>query len=252
MSTSNLKQAVTKDRFDAVLFDLDGVLTDTARVHADCWKRLFDDFLRRRAAELNEPFRPFEIATDYKLYVDGRPRSDGIRGFLESRSIQVPYGDPESPPNNETICGLGNLKDGMVKKVLDAEGVEAYEGSVAFVHHVRSQGIKTAVVSASSNCETVLKAAGIADLFDARVDGKDIAQLKLAGKPAPDTFLKAAEELGVAPKHAVIVEDAISGVQAGRDGGFGLVIGVDRKDDAKALSENGADIVVTDVGEMLG
>ena len=252
MSRSRLKQAVTKDRFDAVLFDLDGVLTATAKVHAACWKRMFDDFLRERAEERNEPFQPFEIATDYKLYVDGRPRLEGARTFLESRGIELPYGDPDSPPNRKTIFGLGNRKDEMVRETFESEGVEAYKGSVALVRHLRKQGIKTAVVSASSNCEAVLKAAGIADLFDVRVDGEVIARLKLAGKPAPDTFLRAAEELGVEPKRAVVVEDAISGVQAGRDGGFGLVIGVNRKGDAKTLWENGADIIVADLGEMLG
>jgi len=251
MSRSKLKQAVTKDRFDAVLFDLDGVLTDTAKIHAACWKRVFDDFLRQRAAENDEPFRPFDIATDYKQYVDGKLRFDGVRSFLQSRGIHLPYGDPDDPPDRETVCGLGNRKNEMVKEAFKSGGVEAYEGSVAFVRHLRSRGIKTAVVSASSNCEAILKAAGIADLFDVRVDGEVASRLKLAGKPAPDTFLKAAEQLGVAAKRALVVEDAISGVQAGRDGGFGLVIGVNRKGDAKALWENGADIVVDDLGEML-
>jgi beta-phosphoglucomutase family hydrolase len=248
---SKLGHVVTKDRFDAVLFDLDGVLTDTAKIHAACWKEMFDDFLRQRAAENKEPFRPFDIASDYKLYVDGKARFDGVQSFLESRSIHVPYGEPDSPPNNETICGLGNRKNEMVKEAIESEGVEAYEGSVAFVRHLRMQEIKTAVVSASSNCESVLTSAGIADVFDVRVDGEVAARLKLAGKPAPDTFLKAAEELGVAPNRAVVVEDAISGVQAGRDGGFGLVIGVDRKGDPESLWANGADIVVNDLAEML-
>lgn len=247
---SKLGQVITKDRFEAVLFDLDGVLTDTAKIHAACWKEMFDDFLRQRAAGNNEPFRPFDIASDYKLYVDGKARFDGVQSFLESRGIQLPYGEPDSPPNNETICGLGNRKNEMVKEAIESEGVEAYEGSVAFVRRLRRQGIKTGVVSASSNCETVLKFAGIANLFDVRIDGEVAARLKLLGKPAPDTFLKAAEELGVAPNRTVVVEDAISGVQAGRDGGFGLVIGVDRKGDAESLWESGADIVVADLGEM--
>jgi beta-phosphoglucomutase family hydrolase len=252
VSRSKFGKTVTKELFDAVLFDLDGVLTDTAKIHAACWKRMFDDFLRERAAEKNEPFRPFDIGTDYKLYVDGKARFDGVQSFLESRSIHLPYGEPASSPNSETICGLGNRKDGMVKEAIESEGVEAYEGSVAFVRHLRNRGIKTAVVSASSNCEAVLRSAGIADLFDVRVDGEVASQLNLAGKPAPDTFLKAAEELGVPPNRAVVVEDAISGVQAGRRGGFGLVVGVDRKGDAESLWKNGADIVVKDLGEMLG
>lgn len=251
VSRSKFGKAVTKELFDAVLFDLDGVLTDTAKIHAACWKRMFDDFLRERATEKNEPFRPFDIGTDYKLYVDGKPRFDGVQSFLESRGIHLPYGEPGSPPSDETICGLGNRKNEMVKEAIESEGVEAYEGSVAFVRHLRNQGIKTAVVSASSNCEPVLRSAGIADLFDVRVDGEVASQLNLAGKPAPDTFLKAAQELGVQPNRAVVVEDAISGVQAGRRGGFGLVIGVDRKGDAESLWENGADIVVNDLGEML-
>ncbi len=251
MNGAKLDQAITKDRFDAVLFDLDGVLTDTAKVHAACWKRMFDDFLRERAEKRDEPFQPFDIATDYKLYVDGRPRFEGVRTFLESRGIELPNGDPNEPPNHKTICGLGNQKDEMVTVAFESEGIEAYEGSVALVRHLREQGIKTGVVSASSNCESVLKAVGIADLFDGRVDGVVISRLNLAGKPAPDTFLKAAEELGVEPKRAVVVEDAISGVQAARDGGFGLIVGVDRKGDAEALRENGAEIVVNDLGEML-
>jgi alpha,alpha-trehalase len=212
---------------------------------------MFDDFLRERAEERDEEFQPFDIATDYKLYVDGRPRFEGVRTFLESRGIELPYGDPKEPPNHQTICGLGNRKNQMVKKAFDSEGIEAYEGSVALVRHLRERGIKTAVVSASSQCQAVLKATGIANLFDARVDGVVIARLNLAGKPAPDTFLKAAEQLGVEPERAAVVEDAISGVQAGRDGGFGLIVGVDRKGDAEALRENGADIVVADLGEML-
>lgn len=251
MNRSKLEQAIAKERFDAVLFDLDGVLTDTAKVHAACWKRMFDNFLRQRAEEKKEPFVSFDIGTDYKLYVDGKLRYEGVRSFLESREIQLPYGDPEDPPSRETTCGLGNLKDEMVKEAFRSEGVEAYEGAVAFVRHLRSQGIKTAVVSASSNCEAILKAAGIADLFDVRIDGEVAARLKLAGKPEPDTFLKAAEELGIEPDRGVVVEDAISGVQAGRKGGFALVIGVNRKGDAEALRENGADIVVADLGEML-
>lgn len=244
-------QMITKDKFDAVLFDLDGVLTATAKVHATCWKRMFDDFLRRRIADGQEPFRPFDPVEDYKVYIDGKLRFDGVRSFLEARGISLPEGKPESPAGYETIWGLGNLKDQMVREFLAAEGVELYEGSIALVHHLRSQGIKTAVVSASANCKAVLEAAGIADLFDVRVDGKVASELNLGSKPAPDMFLKAAEKIKVSPERAVVVEDAISGVQAGRDGGFGLVIGVDRKGDAKALMENGADLVVSDLDELL-
>jgi alpha,alpha-trehalase len=242
---------ITKAKFDAVLFDLDGVLTATAKVHATCWKRMFDDFLERRIADGQEPFRPFDPVEDYKVYIDGKLRFDGVRSFLEARGISLPEGEPESPAGYETIWGLGNLKDQMVREFLESEGVDVYEGSIALVRLLRSQGIKTGVVSASANCKAVLEAAGIADLFDVRVDGKVASELNLASKPAPDMFLKAAEQIKVAPERAVVVEDAISGVQAGRDGGFGLVIGVDRKGDAKALMENGADLVVSDLDELL-
>ncbi|UCG13825.1 MAG: beta-phosphoglucomutase family hydrolase [Deltaproteobacteria bacterium] len=243
--------SITRDKFDAVLFDLDGVLTATAKVHAASWKKMFDEFLQRRAAANKEPFHPFDISTDYKEYVDGKLRYDGVRSFLESRDIQLPYGDPNEPPNYETICGLGNFKDQMVKEIIESEGVEVYEGSIALVRHLRAHGIKTAVVSASKNCKQVLQAAGIEDLFDVRVDGAVAERLSLPGKPAPDTFLKAAELLGIEYQRAVVVEDAISGVQAGRDGGFGLVVGVDRKGDAEALRDNGAHLVVADPGELL-
>lgn len=251
MGQSKLEQAITKDKFNAVLFDLDGVLTATAKVHATCWKRMFDEFLQKRADETGKPFQPFDIESDYKLYVDGKLRYDGVRSFLESRGIDLPYGNPDEPPSYKTICGVGNLKDHLVHKIIESEGVEVYEGSVNLARFVRKQGIKTAVVSASKNAKPVLRAAGITDLFDLVVDGEVAQRYKLAGKPAPDTFLKGAEQLGVEPKRAVVVEDAISGVQAGHDGGFGLVIGVDRKGNADELKENGADIVVKDLAEML-
>jgi beta-phosphoglucomutase family hydrolase len=241
--------AITPERFDAVLFDLDGVLTETARVHAAAWKKTFDEFLQHRAVERNEPFQPFDIATDYAIYVDGKPRYEGVRSFLASRGIELPYGDPDAPPNQTTICGLGNRKNELFNEVLASDGVEVYQGSVALVRHLRSQGIKTAVVSSSKNCLTVLNATGITELFEVRVDGEVAARLHLTGKPAPDTFLKAAEELGVDPKRAVVVEDALSGVEAGRAGGFGLVIGINRQGNAEALTQHGADAVVDDLGD---
>jgi beta-phosphoglucomutase family hydrolase len=240
------------DRFDAVLFDLDGVLTATAKVHAKCWKETFDAFLSGRAAASGEPFRPFEIATDYKLYVDGKPRYDGVRSFLASRRISLPEGRADDPPAAETVCGLGNRKDRLVKEAIERGEVEAYPGSVALVRRLREQGVRTAVVSSSNNCEDVLRAAGILGLFDARVDGLVGRRMRLAGKPSPDTFLKAAEMLHVVPSRAVVVEDAIAGVQAGRDGGFGLVVGVDRGGSAEALRSHGAGLVVRDLGELLG
>jgi beta-phosphoglucomutase family hydrolase len=251
MSQFHTGNPITRDKFDAVLFDLDGVLTATAKVHAAAWKKIFDEYLRKRATENNEPFQPFDIQSDYKLYVDGKSRYDGARDFLRSRGIHLPEGTPDSPPEDETVCGLGNRKDKIIQRVIESDGVEAYAGSVALVRHLRSQGIKTAVVTSSHHGGPVVEAAGIADLFDLRVDGNVIDRLKLAGKPAPDAYLKAAEDLGVEPKRAVVVEDALSGVQAGRNGGFGLVVGVARHDNADELKANGADMVVTDLGEML-
>lgn len=239
------------DRFDAVLFDLDGVLTATAKLHATCWKKMFDEYLLERAATTGETFQPFEIATDYKRYVDGKLRYDGVRAFLDSRGIDLPWGNPEDPPNRATICGLGNRKNELIQDFLASGAVEVFESSVAVVRQLRGAGIRTAVVSASKNCQAILEAAGIVDLFDVRVDGVVAARLQLSGKPAPDTFLEGARQIGVEPERAMVVEDAISGVQAGRAGGFGLVIGVDRKGDPEALRNNGADVVVTDLGELL-
>ena len=242
---------ITPDGFDAVLFDLDGVLTSTATIHSSCWKTMFDDFLRHRAAKKKEAFRPFEIATDYKPYVDGKLRYEGVRSFLASRDIALAEGTPEDPPTADTVCGLGNRKDELVKAAIDRGEVEPYPGSVALVRWLREQGIRTAVVSSSNNCEHVLRAAGILDLFEVRVDGLVASKLGLPGKPAPDTFLEAARILGVSPTRAVVVEDALSGVQAGRAGGFGLVVGVDREGSGDALRTAGADIVVTDLAELL-
>ncbi len=251
MSKGELSGIITKDKYDAVLFDLDGVLTQTAKVHAACWKKMFDDFLKRYAESEGKPFEPFDIATDYHRYVDGKLRYDGVESFLESRGIHLPYGDPGEPGNYETICGLGNLKDAMVKEHIRSGAVEVYENGIAFVRQLNERGIKTAVVSASKNCEAILNAVGIADLFDVRVDGYVADSLNLAGKPAPDTFLEAARKLGAPPERAVVVEDAIVGVQAGRNGGFGLVVGVARKKNVEELKENGADIAIEDLGKLL-
>jgi beta-phosphoglucomutase family hydrolase len=235
----------TRDRFDAVLFDLDGVLTDTAGIHADCWKKTFDEFLHTHGGG------EFDIQADYLAYVDGKSRYDGVRSFLESRDIELAEGDPSDPPDRETVCGVGNRKNDLVGEAINAGQVETYPGSVALVRQLLEQGLRTAVVSSSANCEEVLETAKIADLFEDRVDGKVIQELGLAGKPAPDSFLEAARRLGVEPARAVVVEDAISGVQAGRAGAFGLVIGVDRGGNAEALASNGADRVVQDLSELL-
>jgi len=244
-------KAISADRFDAVLFDLDGVLTATAKVHAACWKRLFDRFLEERAASLGEPSRPFDIVEDYKMYVDGKLRYEGVRDFLGSRGIDLPEGTPDEPPGNGTICGLGNRKDALVQEALETDGVDVYEDSVRLVTALRRRGIRTAVVSASKNCKAVLAAARLSDLFDQVVDGEVAERLRLPGKPQPDTFLVAADRLGVARERAVVVEDALSGVQAGRAGGFGMVIGVDRKGDPESLRRAGADVVVKDLSEFL-
>ncbi|HSM42624.1 MAG TPA: beta-phosphoglucomutase family hydrolase [Afifellaceae bacterium] len=242
---------ITREKFDAVLFDLDGVLTMTMKIHASCWKKMFDDYLQQRAERLGQAFQPFDVAADYKPYVDGRLRYDGVRAFLASRGIALPEGTPADDSSLETVCGLGNRKDRMVQAAIATQGVEVLAGSLAMVHQVRAAGLKTAVVSASKNCEAVLAAAGIRALFDVIVDGEVAERLGLPGKPAPDTFLEAARELGVAAPRAVVVEDAISGVQAGRDGGFGLVVGIDHHGDKTALQHNGADIVVADLTELL-
>jgi HAD superfamily hydrolase (TIGR01509 family) len=211
---------------------------------------MFDQFLQKWATKHAQPFRSFDSVTDYKLYVDGKPRYRGVRDFLKSRSIVLPEGTPQDPPSAETVCGLGNRKNELVNERFASAGVEAYPGTVAFILYLRRMGIKTAVVTSSENCQAVLEAAQVEDLFDARVDGKVLEQ-RLAGKPAPDFFLKAAEMLGVMPQRAVVIEDAISGVRAGAQGGFGLVIGVARNGNAEELKAQGADIVVNDVAELL-
>jgi beta-phosphoglucomutase family hydrolase len=236
--------------YDAVLFDLDGVLTRTASVHASAWKKLFDSFLEKRATQEGEPFVPFDIDADYQRYVDGKPRYDGVAAFLKSRGIKLPLGAPEDGPDVQSVCALGNLKDRYFLEHLKQHGVDSYEASISLVRKLRAQGIKTAVVSSSDNCAAVLEAAGIAQLFDARVDGTDITRLDLKGKPAPDAFLEAARRVGAEPSRAVVVEDAVVGVEAGRAGRFGCVIGVDRRGHALALHDAGADVVVIDMAQV--
>jgi beta-phosphoglucomutase family hydrolase len=242
---------ITRERYDAVLFDMDGVLTATAAVHCRSWKEMFDAYLAGRASKSGGAFEPFDEASDYRRYLDGRLRYDGVRSFLRSRGIELPEGAPEDPPDAETVCGLGNRKDRYLKKALAEGGVEAYEGSVALVRRVRADGLRTAVVTASHNARAVIESAGISDLFDAWVDGNLLDREGLAGKPAPDPFLAAAKLLGVEPARAVVIEDAIAGVQAGRAGGFGLVVGVDRHGDADSLKAGGADLVVRDLAELV-
>jgi beta-phosphoglucomutase family hydrolase len=235
----------------ACLFDLDGVLTQTAKVHAKAWKQMFDAYLRERADRDGEVFREFALPEDYETYVDGKPRSDGVRSFLQSRNIDLPEGSSTDTPDDETIYGLGLRKNDLVLKLIREEGVEPYEGSVRFVKAARDRGLRRAVVSSSENCKDVLEAAGIEDLFEVRIDGIVATREHLAGKPAPDTYLAAARELGVEPAQGAVFEDAEAGVAAGHAGHFGWVVGVDRTDHARALHAHGADVVVEDLSELL-
>ena len=235
----------------ACLFDLDGVLTKTAVVHNAAWKEMFDAYLRERSRRTGEPFVPFDPGRDYDEYVDGKPRADGTRSFLASRGIELPEGSEDDPPSAETIHGLGTRKNEIVLRRIREDGVEAYESSVRYVRAARDAGLRRAVVSSSANCRDVLIAAGIEDLFEARIDGVVAGREHLRGKPAPDTFLAAARALGLGPQAAAVFEDALAGVEAGRAGRFRFVVGVDRTGQADALKKHGADIVVADLAELL-
>jgi beta-phosphoglucomutase family hydrolase len=235
--------------FESVVFDLDGVITQTAKVHSHAWKKMFDNYLKTRETEYNEPFKPF-TQSEYLAYVDGKPRYDGVKSFLESRNIEIPFGTPDDRPEKETVCGLGNKKNAAFNEVLSTEGVEVYPSTVAFMKALKDAGVKVGVASSSKNCEVVLKAAGLEGLVETRVDGVVSAELGLNGKPAPDIFLTAARNLGANPHNSVVVEDAVSGVAAGRNGNFGLVLGIAREDNTAELRRNGADIVVADMEEI--
>jgi beta-phosphoglucomutase family hydrolase len=239
------------DAVRACLFDLDGVLTDTAKVHAVAWKEMFDEYLRSRAARLGAPLRPFDTHDEYDNYVDGKPRLDGVRDFLASRGIHLPEGSPDDPPDAATVHGLARRKNDIVVRRIHDDGVEAYPGSVAYVRAAKEAGLRRAVVSSSANCHEVLVAAGIVDLFEARVDGRVAEHDHLRGKPAPDTYLAAARLLGVDPAAGAVFEDSLAGVDAGRAGHFGYVVGVDRVGQAGALHGRGADRVVRDLAELL-
>ncbi|MGH9123366.1 MAG: HAD family hydrolase [Acidimicrobiales bacterium] len=239
------------DTVRGCLFDLDGVLTRTAAVHAAAWKEMFDDYLKARAARTGEAFVAFDPHDDYDRYVDGRTRADGTRGFLASRGITLPDGDPDDAPTAETIHGLANRKNELLLARLANGHIELYTGSVDYVRAARDAGLRRAVVSSSANTAQVLEAAGIAELFEARIDGVVIADRHLAGKPAPDAFLAGAAALGLSPSEAAVFEDALAGVEAGRAGGFGCVVGVDRVGQAAELKAHGADVVVADLAELL-
>jgi beta-phosphoglucomutase family hydrolase len=234
------------DAIRACLFDMDGVLTETATVHAKAWKEMFDAFLATQEGQA-----PFDARADYDEYVDGKPRYDGVRSFLASRGIQLPEGEPDDPPDAETVHGLGNRKNELVQQLIRTDGVHSYDSSVRFVRDARDAGLRTAVVSSSANTREILKAAGIDELFETVVDGHDVADRGLKGKPAPDTFLAAAKALDVEPAAAAVFEDALAGVEAGRAGSFGYVVGVDRAGQAEALRAHGADVVVEDLAELL-
>lgn len=236
--------------FDAAVFDLDGVVTRTARVHAASWKRLFDEYLTRRAEQTGEQFRPFDIESDYRRLVDGKPRYEGVEAFLASRGIALPRGDRSDPPERETVAGLGNRKNEYFHEALEKDGIDVFDSTVDLIRRLRGRGVRTAVVSSSRNARGILKAAGLTDLFDVVVDGNDAERRGLEGKPHPDIFTAAVHDLGVRPERAMVVEDAISGVEAGRAGGFGLVVGVDRTGQAALLREAGADLVVSDVSGL--
>ncbi|MFF7966659.1 HAD family hydrolase [Streptomyces sp. NPDC007903] len=237
------------DTIQACLFDLDGVVTKTAVVHAAAWKETFDAFLRDHEGP---DARPFDEVADYDEYVDGRPRADGVRSFLKSRGIELPEGGPDDPPDAGTVQGLGNRKNELLLEKIRTDGVEAYEGTLRYLAAVRAAGLATAIVSSSANCRDVLRSIDAEDLFDVRIDGVVAAERHLPGKPKPDTFLAAAKDLGVPPERAAVYEDALAGMDAGRAGGFGYVVGLDRTGQADALYAHGAHIVVNDLAELGG
>ena len=243
------RAVIARESVDAVVFDMDGVVTQTAKVHAAAWKELFDAYLKERAQRGGEPFREFDLRADYLPYVDGKPRYDGVRDFLASRGIVLPRGEPSDPPNADTVRGLGDRKNAYFLEAVARFGVQPYETTVALIGELQRAGIRTAIISASVNTTMILEAAGVRDLFEAQVDGSVAEQLGLPGKPDPAVFVEAARRLGAAPPRSTVVEDAVAGVQAGRAGGFALVIGVDRGGNREALSRF-ADVVVDDLGEV--
>jgi beta-phosphoglucomutase family hydrolase len=236
--------------FDAVIFDMDGVITRTAAIHSLAWKKMFDEYLHCREKKHNEPFREFTHAGDYLSHVDGRPRYQGVDAFLKSRGINLPFGKPEDAPEKETVCGLGNRKNEFFNRAIEEEGVGVYDTTIQLIKELLGRGVRVGVATSSKNCVPILKRAGIADLFATHVDGVVSAKLGLKGKPEPDIFTTASDNLGVKHLRAIVVEDAVSGVQAGARGNFGLVIGVARENNARELKAHGADVVVGDLSEL--
>ena len=264
----SIKATIEKSRYDAVIFDLDGVVTQTAAVHAAAWKRLFDAYLAERAARAGtgpggagdpasgaaagapDPLRPFDLDADYARYVDGKPRYNGVRDFLASRGIELPWGDPDDPAERETVCGLGNRKNVFFNAEVREHGVKTFPSTIELIHQLHDAGIRTGLMSSSKNTAMVLDVTGTTDLFEVRVDGVVAAEVGLPGKPDPAMYLETARRMGVEAARSVVVEDALSGVEAGRRGGFGLVIGVDRLGQAAELAAAGADVVVDDLAEV--
>jgi len=240
---------IRKNDFDAAIFDLDGVVTKTMSTHALAWKKAFDEFLSQHQGN-DSAVRPFDIETDYMIYVDGKPRLEGIKSFLQSRKISLPAGDPKEAPGFRSIHALGNLKNGYFLEKVKKDGVEVYQSTLEFIRKLKAQGIKTGIISSSKNCALILDSAGLAEMFEVRVDGVDLIKLNIPGKPAPDMFLEAARQLGAEPSRTVIIEDAVSGVEAAKAGGFGLVIGISRLGNRKDLLQYGAHVVVNDAAEI--
>ncbi|MCJ8166238.1 beta-phosphoglucomutase family hydrolase [Pontibacter sp. E15-1] len=240
----DLAQLLCERHISALLLDMDGVITQTAKLHATAWKRMFDAFLLQRGHQDGKAYEPLDIATDYKQYIDGMPRYDGVRNFLSSRGISIPDEAPADAPDTASVVSLGNEKNNYFQELVQQGGVEVYPDTIAFVKQKLADGYRVAVISASRNCQTILAAAGVEDLFEVRVDGQLAAELGLKGKPAPDVFEEAARRLGIPVTHCAVFEDAISGVEAGKAGNFGLVVGIDRTNQAKELTEHGADLVL--------
>jgi beta-phosphoglucomutase family hydrolase len=252
VTKTNAKERVPLNarEFDAAIFDMDGVVTQTATVHAQAWKRLFDEYLAERVGRGESDLQPFNVDLDYRLYVDGRPRYDGVEAFLKSRGISLPRGKPDDPPGLETICGLGNRKDAYFLEEVGTKGVRPYPGTVRLIQNLKAAGVKAGIFSASRNAASILHAAGVIHLFDERVDGVEAERLGLPGKPRPDMLIALTKRLGATPASTVVFEDAIAGVQAGRAGGFALVIGVNRGGSPGTLTQNGADLEVADLDQV--
>lgn len=235
----------TKLSFDAAIFDLDGVVTKTAVVHAAAWKEMFDEYLKLREQRDGEPFKEFTYEQDYLTYVDGKPRYEGVKSFLESRGIDIPFGESTDSVENETVCGVGNRKNIKFREVLEKDGVAVYPAAVELIKDLKAKGVRIGVASSSKNCQFILQSAQIEGLFETRVDGVVSVELGLKGKPNGDIFVKAAQNVGAVPSEAIVFEDAVSGVQAGKNGGFKLVVGIARENNEQELKSNGADVVVT-------